>query len=476
MHKIFYTPELLDEVFSYLSQHTHTVAARVYRLWFTHSIQFLWDLVTLDDILAVLSPFDELECYGFQHAALRQALVLRPTVVLFSSKLTAIQWTGPSEYLEYLLSLVISKLQILILQVELGTMKDLNTLDIFFKTIPLRSPYLRAFKFSFASANNDTQAISQLLGELCSLLSELVLILFPSHCMTEELFTTLSRLPQLQDLSLINWFPEFLSDDEDVGNLPKREIDDDEKDIPFCSLQKAKISDSDFMITEVLRRDIQLLKLVDLTYSAPSPAHTIGSPFFESLHRTCPNLKRISIFSYHDLPFQAIRSLLKCPALIEIVSDGDVDMKLKDIVTIATNRSSWRVINLPSVKALNYQALVHFAQNCPNLHKLGLTLDSTLGIPDLNTDVKFSSLTSLVDMPSKSAPDIEIAWFLSKICSKPIRILGYDDLWATVEKLVNSIITFQLNIRTLEGESMLSRTQSAITIPNQQTRSNSLYQ
>ncbi|GJJ07909.1 hypothetical protein Clacol_002115 [Clathrus columnatus] len=410
-----------------------------------------------------------LECSQFPCAAIGQARVSRPDVDLFSSKLTVIQWIGPSECLEYLPFLITSTLQIFILQVQSVTMNNLNSLDVFFKTIPLRSPFLRGFKFSLPPADSYAQAISRSLGELFSLLPELVSILFSSHYMTKELFTTLSQLPQLQDLSLIYW-AEFWSDDKDVGNLPKREIDDDEEagnDIPFRSLRKAKISISDFnfMITEVLRRDIQLLKLIDLTYSVVSPDRNFDS-FFEPLHRICPNLKKISIPDV-SLPFRTIRSLLKCPALVEIVSDGDVDMELEDIVTIAMDRSSWKVIILQPMKPLSYQALAHFTQNCPDLYELGLTLDPKLRIPDRNTfptDIKFSSLTSLLVGFSELAPDFELAFFLSRIFSKPIKVRARGSetncrLWKTLEELVNFIVTSQLKIRALEDENMLLRTQ-----------------
>ncbi|GJJ07924.1 hypothetical protein Clacol_002131 [Clathrus columnatus] len=479
MHQILCTSDHLNEIFSYLSRHTCTVAARVCRLWFTHSIQSIWDTVSVNDTLRVLSPFDDdgfkqpllpeswhrfflysknirqLKCHEIQHAALRQALLWRPNVDLLSSKLTLLKWDAPSEYIEYLPSLVTLTLQIL--QLELDTIKNTNTLDIFCKTIPLHSPSLRALEVSFPPADNDTQAISRSLGELFSLLSELVLIRLPPHCMTGELFTTLSRLHQLQALSLSQYSYSLYMDENIMEMLSKRRFDDDKesgKGIPFHSLEKLDIFDSDFMMVEALRRGLQLLKLADLTYLG-TPDHTITS--IESLHRTCPNIEKISIFA-DSLPFQAIRSLLKCPALVEIVLNSIVDADLEDIVTIATNRSSWKSITLPSVKPVSYHALIPFARNCPHLYKLNLTLDSTLGIPDPSAlDVKFSSLTSLEG--GLESPDFELAFFLSKIFSKPIEIIGYRSSWKTLEKLVNFIITTEIKNRTLEDENMLLRTQ-----------------
>ncbi|GJJ07918.1 hypothetical protein Clacol_002124 [Clathrus columnatus] len=459
MHQIFYTSDLLNEIFLYLSRHTRTVTARVCKLWFTHSIQFLWDSASVNDILEIISPFNKLQCRRIEYAALRQALFLRPKVDLFSSKLTVLYWDGLSKHIEYLSPLVTSTLQVL--KVQLDKIESPDMLDVFCKTIPLRSPSLRSFQFGFPAANDNTQAVSRSLAQLFLLLSDLFSIQLPYHCITGELFTALSRLSQLQDLSLPGFCFLLMSRDDAVEMLPKRKVDNDEekgKDIPFRSLEKIHISKSNFMMAEVLRRDIQLPKLVDLTYSDPSPDYTISSPFFESLQRTCPNLKKISISSYHGLPFQAIRSLLKCPALVEIVSDRNVNMRLEDVVTMATDRSSWQVIRLPSAKPLNYQALVPFAKNCPNLYELSLTLDSKLGIPELdNTDVRFSSLTSLhiIGDSSEPTPDFELALFLSKICSKPIKITGYHKLWKTVEKLVNTIITAQLENRRLKDENTI---------------------
>ncbi|GJJ07889.1 hypothetical protein Clacol_002095 [Clathrus columnatus] len=481
MHKILCTPELLGEISSYLSRHTHAVAARVCRLWFTQFIEYIWKAVSLNDILAVLSPFDEdgftqpllseswdrffvysknirqLECCGIEYAALKHTLFWRPNGDLFSSKLVVLHWGGPSRYIDYLPSLVTSTLQVL--QLELDFIQNPNMLDVFCRTIPPRSPSLRALKLTFQSENDDTQAVSRSLGELFSLLPELVLILLPSHCMTGELFTTLSRLPQLQDLSLLTKPSSLYMDDDVLGMLPKRKIEDDEearKDVPFRSLRKIEICDSDFMMAEVLRRDIQLLKLIDLIYLGSSPHHIIT--LTESLHKTCPNIEKISIFASNSLPFPAIRSLLKCPALVEIFSDKTVDMRFEDLLTVATNRSSWKNIALRPVEPFSYQALVSFAQNCPHLYELGLTLDPRLGIPDVNastTVVQFSSLTSLIVGVSELTPNFELASFLSKICSKPIKISAYGTeentrLWKTVEKLVNSIIASQLELKTLK--------------------------
>ncbi|GJJ07917.1 hypothetical protein Clacol_002123 [Clathrus columnatus] len=358
-----------------------------------------------------------LECYEIQYAALKQALFWRSNGALFSSKLTVLYWTGPLKGIEYLPSLVTSTLQVL--QLELDLMDNPNMLDVFCKTIPLRSPSLRALEFSFPPADNDTQAVS-----------ELVLIRLPSHCMTGELFTTLSRLPQLQDLSS-SQHPYYLCTDggDIMETLPKGKIENDEeasRDLPFRSLRKIDIPDSDFMMAETLRRGIPLLKLIDLTWGS-FDGHTIT--FMESLHRTCPNLEEISIFVNDGLPFQAIRSLLKCPALVKIVSAGSFDMNLEDIVTIATNRSSWKSITLPSVKPVSYHALIPFAQNCPDLYELQLTLDSRLGVPDLDaftTNIRFLSLASLHIIKSwELTPDFKLALFLSKICPNPIKNISY---------------------------------------------------
>ncbi|GJJ07923.1 hypothetical protein Clacol_002129 [Clathrus columnatus] len=183
----------------------------------------------------------------------------------------------------------------------------------------------------------------------------------------------------------------------------------------------------------------------------------------DSLHRICPNLRKISIVASEDLPFRAIRPLLKCLTLVEMISQEDVDIELEDMVTITTNRSSWQVIHLPSVKPLSYQAMVPFARNCPHLYKLRLALDSKLGIPDPNVlDVKFSSLASLIVGFSEPTSDFQLALFLSKICSKPIEITPYSlipenhRLWKTVEKLVNFILTTQLENQRLKDENIIT--------------------
>ncbi|GJJ07902.1 hypothetical protein Clacol_002108 [Clathrus columnatus] len=286
--------------------------------------------------------------------------------------------------------------------------------------------------------------------------------------MTGELFIALSRLPQLQDLSLTFWSPGFSFVDRDLRDLPKKKIkhhDEPSKDIPFRSLERIDMSNSDFMMTETLRCGLQLLKLVGLTYWYSSPDLTIA--FMGSLHKICPNLEEISISTHVNLPFQAIRSLLKCPALVKIVSDNIVDMDLEAIAIIATNHSSWQVIDLPSAKALSYQALIPFARNCPDLYKLSLTLDSKLGIPDPNTfpmGVKFSSLTLLIVGVSELTPNPELALFLSKICTRPIEITSYSVTWKSIEKLVNVLITTQLEIQTLKDENTLLYAQKLIKI------------
>ncbi|GJJ07885.1 hypothetical protein Clacol_002091 [Clathrus columnatus] len=408
-----------------------------------------------------------LECCGTQYvnAALRQALLWKPGGdLLSSSKLTAIYWDGLLEYIEYLPPLLTSTLQIL--QVQLDIIENPRTLCIIYKTISLHSPSLRSFELSFPPANEVNQAISQSLGELFTLLTKLALIRLPSHCMTGELFTVLSDLSRLQDLSLPP-YPRVLYMDENIlERLRKLKTNDDQearKDIPFRSLDKLDISGSDFMMAEILRRDIQLLKLVDLTYRGSSRNRTIA--FMESVPRVCPNLEKISIFANNSLPFEPFRSLLKCPALVKIVSDGTIDMDLEDIVIVASDRSTWQVIVLPSVKPLGYQALIPFAQNCPDLYQLGLKLTSTLGFPDINSfpmDVKFSSLTSLDVGLSVLTSDFALASFLSRICSKPIEINSDGSqencrLWKNAEELVNFVIKIQHHNQTLKDTVTLLR-------------------
>ncbi|GJJ07867.1 hypothetical protein Clacol_002073 [Clathrus columnatus] len=70
---------------------------------------------------------------------------------------------------------------------------------------------LRIFEIAFPPMDNQTshEAVSQPLGKLLSPFLKLTILAIPICCMTEELFTTLSRLPNLEDLSLLPWVLDF---------------------------------------------------------------------------------------------------------------------------------------------------------------------------------------------------------------------------------------------------------------------------
>ncbi|GJJ07874.1 hypothetical protein Clacol_002080 [Clathrus columnatus] len=345
MHKIFCVPEILDEIFAYTSKHTNTVAARVCQIWFTRSIPFIWARVELNDALNVLSPFLSYD-KGFKQP-------------LFPHS-----WQRFLLYSDHVRYLKCSNIEY----------------TAFYQAALWRPPCADVPWYE-----DDNLQVARSLCELVLLLRDLISISIPTHFVTLETFIILSRLPRLEDVLLSH----ELNMDYVENHLHKKIItadEDSENTLPFPSLFFLSVNDSlnyqGFTITKAFGQSIQLSALNTLSCSPYCESSDEIVAFMESVHIICPNLQSISI-SGKDcplarLPWQAIEVLLQCPKLDALkVSECTIDMELDNTLTVATNRSLWISIVLPPKKPFNYQALVAFAENCPHLNELGLTLDSS---------------------------------------------------------------------------------------------------
>ncbi|GJJ08049.1 hypothetical protein Clacol_002256 [Clathrus columnatus] len=251
---------------------------------------------------------------------------------------------------------------------------------------------------------------------------------------------------------------------------------------PFHALEVLgimdKVNNPSFTISKALRHGVPFLKLVNLTCSPCCATLHELVILMESVHIVCPNLQEIVISSCSlpRLPCKAILALLQCPALHTLKATVPItDLALEHITIIVTNRTSWKNIALFPEKFLSCQpALIAFAQNCPDLVELGLTLNYDITLPDRAIradDVRFVSLTTLNVGYSviNATCQIEFGMFLASICEHPLKILAsgnFSASWKSVEKMVNSINT-TAHVRTLNKKIALleqKRTFNSISI------------
>ncbi|GJJ07870.1 hypothetical protein Clacol_002076 [Clathrus columnatus] len=229
MHKISQIPEILDEIFLYSSKHTNTIIA--------------------------------------------QAALYHPSSTdLFSSKLTILTWKGVWEHVNCLIPFLSPMLQVLL--INLDVMKNMDLMDALCKTIVFRSPLLCSFELTVppTGIQNHTAQISHSLSQLMPFLLDLILVAFPIHFMTPELFKILSCLPRLEDLLL-----SATLNAEYVENLPRCwkvtivQEDSSEEFLPFHSLQDFHIYDhsdnSMFTATIAFSQGIQFFTLTYLSCS-----------------------------------------------------------------------------------------------------------------------------------------------------------------------------------------------------------------
>ncbi|GJJ10020.1 hypothetical protein Clacol_004246 [Clathrus columnatus] len=338
------------------------------------------------------------------HTAFKQLIFWRPTTELFSSRLTSIHWWGDQMHFENLLAILTPILQHL--NVTLGFI-ELPELEALFKMIATRSPSLLMFQFLITTLRS--AVVSHSLDELMSCLSQLTTLALPTYFLTPELFTILSRLPCLQHLTLFSRenCRQVLRMEIDtsmtVTEKNKLELGDPR---PFHSLQNLYISDErSCKITKIFTPGIRFSELVCLDYALNSPNMDELVNFMELIHVTFLSLREIILRKPHQLstsrflPWEAVQPLLKCPHIhtLKVIGCG-IDMKPRDIVTVATNRTFWRAVTLFSSNPFDFHTLIVFVQNYPELVELGLELSDALGLPDLSnfeTDVWFSSLKTL---------------------------------------------------------------------------------
>ncbi|GJJ15931.1 hypothetical protein Clacol_010210 [Clathrus columnatus] len=333
-----------------------------------------------------------------------------------------------------------------------------DTIDALCKTIAVRSPFLYALQMTLPHLNNAAQ-ISRSFSELIPILSKLTSISIPIHFMTRGLFTILSRLPRLEGLLL-----------SIESNIPYAEslikqiwITEEETTelFPFHSLKQIYVTDdlmeTTFTLAKALGHGIRFHKLIHLNCTPYRQDSDQVISLMEWVSIACPIVCVIDLSGKHcvsgHLPWQAIQALLQCKNLHTLrVLNSTINMELEDIVTVATNRRSWEVLVLPSSEALGYQALVVFAENCPWLVELGLTLNDRLGFPELRTDICLSSLVTLNVGESTITSQTEVVRFLASICRSPIKIESGNwcaTSWKSVEELVDFITT---RVQMLKGE------------------------
>ncbi|GJJ10037.1 hypothetical protein Clacol_004263 [Clathrus columnatus] len=310
-----------------------------------------------------------------------------------------------------------------------------------------RSSSLRVFEFDVPFKRNHV-VISHSLGESMSSLQELMLVYLPTHFMTPALFKNMSRLPNFKNLTLFTdsknsrfgtqYVEANIKRTVLTGNLPS-----------FHSLRELNIADNTyrhtFTIFDALERSMKLAKLAYLTCFPQCEGSDKLTALMEAIPIVCPNLLTITITVHGPTPHlhsQAIHVLLKCPRLHKLDSHRMADLSMEDIVTIATNRTTWQILRLPSSNPLSLEALVPFARNCPDLVMLGLTLDGDLPFSASEAQkVRFSSLKTLNVRFSMLTAPIEAGIFFSTICDGPLKINSdrkCASLWKTVEKIVNA--------------------------------------
>ncbi|GJJ07730.1 hypothetical protein Clacol_001935 [Clathrus columnatus] len=480
--------------------HTSTVTARVCQIWFTQSVSIIWHTVELNDALNVILPFIQsggfqqpsiphpwhrfclyakyvrfLKCFDINSPNLEKAVGWEPCKNIFklSSRLTVLHWRGVEKHIDCLPSFLTPTLQLL--HISLDVITKPKKIDDLFKSIATRSPSLFALQLVIPFVKSHGLTVSHSLQELIQALSQLVSVDVPINLVTPDLFTILSKLPNLEDLTLFESTDDYDIQKEEAfykwsikqsGKGKENEDSTKEELLPFPSLRDFYISDmlhnQSFTVAKALKHGVQFLKLSSLTCSPYYEESDQIVELMKSVHVVCPNLREIKLHQtdspVDDIPWAAILPLLQCLELHTLHVDScTVNMGLKDLVSLTTNRPFWKNVGLPSTVPLSYRALITFAQNCPNIVKLSLTLDPHLNFPDLakfKTEVSLPSLTVL-DVKNSyltETSQIKIGLFLASICKNPLEIQSYGggkSSWQYIQKMVNYIIKLKKEVTQL---------------------------
>ncbi|KAI1793729.1 hypothetical protein LXA43DRAFT_203262 [Ganoderma leucocontextum] len=500
-HRVLAIPEIVELVFSFLGDVENANNARVSKGWSEVALDLLWrrvdNLPRLFSLLAQLDHRPDGTCFHrplepndwsrFMHYASRvRTLCVQPamdtilngplvfdevarsrTALNILPKLASLTWLSQEgDRLRSSLMFMHDNIKEFAVALVPSPGYSLGT---FFQEIKLRMPRLThldlRFSFSVREIEND-------LCQLVEGLSKLQKVTMPRFTLTNKVIETLSLLP---DLGVIQF--EFLEqgcgDGTDLGNWnPVLQ------EGAFPALYEFTIS---AQIPQMLRFvqgpffpcNLKSLYFHILNTTNPSFLHE----FLSAVAEACQILSELYL-DFVGTPFpivyskdhadgdlvtwNTLRPVLKCPNLTTFLFRWDSPLIIShaEVAELAASWPSLEVLVLnneapPTSRpvALTLDALLPFAQHCPNLRELGLCVSATTAVPPGGSAVPaltpFRKLRTLSFGLSHIAEPEPVALFLSQLCPPGCEItagIEWGEFFAAMEAGTEEDAAFLLGV------------------------------
>ncbi|KAF4622564.1 hypothetical protein D9613_009615 [Agrocybe pediades] len=454
-HRVLLIPELLNIIFNHLDLPSNAANARVCRLWSDISLDVLWKEVTkLKRLLQILAPLDvdetgelkfqrlpesadwrRFEKYAKRvrkltyHSSSRRNLsgsafdvVARTRTRLdILPNMHTLIWSGPPSF-----SIIFMHSRVKFFSVALDTNDEF--LQPYFHDLVSRMPHLTTLNIQ---SSIPMRQIEPKMVELLLALPKLQKVVFPRFYFTTKIVETLSTLEQLGTMEFQYDQEQGVGKPEDVQDFTPTLV---EGAFPALFDMSTNVRYNDaarFLNLPYAPRNITSLFIDSTDLEHPSAMYDVLSIIAEN----CKSLKLLALVSLREsfdddppdegmsITLDTIKPAFKLQHLtsLDITHQFPLLLDQKDMETIASTWPSMESILLNpdpvhlSEPDLTLEALLPFAQHCPQLKQLGLYIDATSCSNLATPTVRFKALSLLAMGVSPIADDSPVSLYLSQL-------------------------------------------------------------
>ncbi|KAG5642683.1 hypothetical protein DXG03_002341 [Asterophora parasitica] len=422
MHHALIISDVLGFIFKFTDTSTNVACARVCKAWQENVLDVLWNRVDrLDRLLRLVGPMEEINSYltfvqshisndrwerftfyanlvrylevtdrppEIHHQSFSTLAITRPVLHILPN-LTHLTWkkdpSSPPSSLFLCLLFLNPGLKSLSVETGRGSEQgDLFAIGNFFNDVVHRSPCIENLEFRSKMLFRD---IGPCLSKFFIGLRCLKTVLLSDTLLTSDVITALAKCPLLESVRMIPMFDSFGTDEgEDVRNfIPVIEHG------AFPQLQEMEIRAHLWNVVSLLQSEFpagRLWRLVVRTLIMEDNASIAA--FFTQVAEACHGLEVLALSvqkgsiedDSENYTFASLQPILRCTSLtaftLKLPLPLDIDDTEASLIASAWPRGRHLILNpfptskRPTRKHITLDALMAFAQCCPEIQSLGL--------------------------------------------------------------------------------------------------------